>query len=676
MKRYAAALLIALAAAHVSAQTIYRKADVQYPQRDLAPLTILEESTPDLTVYVQEDGIAYTNIAGYTCTFRAAPTPTNSAWIVVTNSTLDTAAGSFLLPFEVADTATNTAGAAWWYTIIVTTDGNRTRYAGSGDLWITNSTVLNSTNILDMTVPLDLDAYIITGTLPWGNLPSGVASQEWVEAQGYVTNAIDVGTTNLTHYDTSEASASTLAATSAADRAYADTQDDSHSTADRQYTDQEVGDHADSQSAHHTRYTDVEAISAGASAGYISSTVINASNAVQDAVQTEHATNVLANVHGGELDPVASAEIATLTNDIANGATSYGWGDHSTNGYLSADAVGDAAYSNATDFVQIESDPIWGAVSNAITTNASNGNTAYGWGDHGGEGYLTAEADPLSLHTDGGGSVTGSITVIDAGKDMSTITIGGSETNHQGQLLLAADGGTVDVYHYIRDVDGTLRLMSATDVVWFNDADLAEIGTITADAIAANLAASTNLPLSGLAQSGATADQVPVWSGSAWTPQDQSGISGYVRTDGESVMTGDLNMGGFAVTSAADYTATGAVTGGSFALTGNRLAIPAATQIGTNATYAISYADGAYQVFGFSSTNDLTLTLTGPGAGYRAYSEATFTNYTYRAVTWPTNNATWINTEPTGAWARVGIDWVDVNGTVEAALINTTPTGE
>ena len=114
----------------------------------------------------------------------------------------------------------------------------------------------------------------------------------------------------------------------------------------------------------------------------------------------------------------------------------------------------------------------------------------------------------------------------------------------------------------------------------------------------------------------------------------------------------------------------------SYALSNNRLAIPAATDIGTNATYAISYADGAYQVFGFSSTNDLTLTLTGPGTGNRAYSEVTFTNYTYRAVTWPTNNATWVNTEPTGSWARVAIDWVDMNGTVEAALINTTPTGE
>ena len=39
-----------------------------------------------------------------------------------------------------------------------------------------------------------------------------------------------------------------------------------------------------------------------------------------------------------------------------------------------------------------ETDPIWSAVSNTISTQAANGNTAHGWGDHATSGYLTTLA--------------------------------------------------------------------------------------------------------------------------------------------------------------------------------------------------------------------------------------------------------------------------------------------
>ena len=67
--------------------------------------------------------------------------------------------------------------------------------------------------------------------------------------------------------------------------------------------------------------------------------------------------------------------------DISNWNTAFGWGDHSTAGYLTS---------------YTETDPIFsGHVASGITsTNISNWNTAFGWGDHSTAGYLTSEVDP------------------------------------------------------------------------------------------------------------------------------------------------------------------------------------------------------------------------------------------------------------------------------------------
>lgn len=81
-----------------------------------------------------------------------------------------------------------------------------------------------------------------------------------------------------------------------------------------------------------------------------------------------------------EADPVfgASAAASITSTDMANWAAAYGWGDHSTAGYLSA-----------------ETDPVYAASAAAgiTSTDTANWATAYGWGDHSTAGYITAEAD-------------------------------------------------------------------------------------------------------------------------------------------------------------------------------------------------------------------------------------------------------------------------------------------
>ncbi len=82
-----------------------------------------------------------------------------------------------------------------------------------------------------------------------------------------------------------------------------------------------------------------------------------------------------------ETDPIFVASVAaSITNtNITNWNTAFGWGDHSTEGYLTSVAIGDVT---------------------GFTDNSSNWNTAFGWGDHASGGYLTSESDPVFTASD------------------------------------------------------------------------------------------------------------------------------------------------------------------------------------------------------------------------------------------------------------------------------------
>lgn len=84
-------------------------------------------------------------------------------------------------------------------------------------------------------------------------------------------------------------------------------------------------------------------------------------------------------IEGGETDPIFSAsEAASITlNDKTNWSTAYSWGDHSAEGYLTS---------------YTETDPIFSAseAASITSTDTSNWNTAYGWGNHASAGYLTS----------------------------------------------------------------------------------------------------------------------------------------------------------------------------------------------------------------------------------------------------------------------------------------------
>ena len=140
-----------------------------------------------------------------------------------------------------------------------------------------------------------------------------------------------------------------------------------------------------------------------------------------------------------ETDPIFNASPAAniLQSNIDNWNTAYGWGDHSSAGYLTSIgsisshsdvtiatlqdgqllkySVANSAWENwnpnyLTSYT--ETDPVFAASpAGGITgTNIGNWNTAYNWGDHSTGGYLTAESDTLASVTGRGSSTTTDIT--------------------------------------------------------------------------------------------------------------------------------------------------------------------------------------------------------------------------------------------------------------------------
>src|SRR6056300_1122394 len=132
------------------------------------------------------------------------------------------------------------------------------------------------------------------------------------------------------------------------------------------------------------------------------------SNLVDSAPATLDTLNELAAALGDDPNfatTVTNSIGTTWTQDntkISNWDTAYSWGDHSTEGYL-------------TSFT--ETDPTVPAhVKSITTTEKTNWNTAYGWGDHSTAGYQSAST-ALTTSTTFGGDVSGTYNAIVVAND-------------------------------------------------------------------------------------------------------------------------------------------------------------------------------------------------------------------------------------------------------------------
>jgi hypothetical protein len=101
------------------------------------------------------------------------------------------------------------------------------------------------------------------------------------------------------------------------------------------------------------------------------------------------------------------------STQISHWDTAYGWGDHSTVGYL-------------TSFS--ETDPVFlaSAAAGIGSTNISNWNTAYNWGDHSTAGYISSITAGSGISVDEvGGQVT--IAATGAGSSTGDVTFSGNQ---------------------------------------------------------------------------------------------------------------------------------------------------------------------------------------------------------------------------------------------------------
>jgi len=126
--------------------------------------------------------------------------------------------------------------------------------------------------------------------------------------------------------------------------------------------------------------------------------------------ETSHADVLVDGDFGSQgimLRGVSSGNYSILTDNSANWNTAYGWGDHSTEGYLTsetshADVLVDGDFSSSGIMATNGS-----GTYSIVTNNSSNWNTAYGWGDHSVEGYLTSETSHADVLVDGDFSSAG-----------------------------------------------------------------------------------------------------------------------------------------------------------------------------------------------------------------------------------------------------------------------------
>ena len=100
-----------------------------------------------------------------------------------------------------------------------------------------------------------------------------------------------------------------------------------------------------------------------------------------------------------------SGSYSIVADNSANWDTAYGWGDHSTQGYLTSlgTAILDGDFGSAGLMTTNGS----GSYS-IVADNSANWNTAFGWGNHAGAGYITSVTAGTGLS---GGATSGAATV-------------------------------------------------------------------------------------------------------------------------------------------------------------------------------------------------------------------------------------------------------------------------
>ena len=160
MRKLLLSLLLAVPLMAFGQPTYDMTADVNYPDRKLQKLTFLQGATPKLRVYVEQKGSTYTNIGSDSMEFYYGSSGNASAFVIVTNSSVNTANGYFDFTFTAANLNTN---GSFWYTALLKDSGGGMYYSGDGNLELRKTTVTGSPGAISLTTPLDWDGFNYSG---------------------------------------------------------------------------------------------------------------------------------------------------------------------------------------------------------------------------------------------------------------------------------------------------------------------------------------------------------------------------------------------------------------------------------------------------------------------------------------------------------------------------------
>ena len=288
-----------------------------------------------------------------------------------------------------------------------------------------------------------------------------------------------------------------------------------------------------------------------------------------------------------------------VTDASANWNTAFGWGDHSTAGYLTtqtshADVLVDGDFSSAGIMATNGS-----GTYSIVTDNSSNWNTAFGWGNHASAGYLTgtlptlgndfvdsAEAAKIpetefSVTTANGGvyKFTGDGFPTQSGDNppiyftrgkkyvinnssysahpLYIKTVGGAGTGNQYTSGVSGQGTVKVTFEVPMDAPKKLFYQCSIHAAMQGEIFIAdpEYGPDSADVNTladARIAAASINDLSDVNTAGASSGQVLKWSGSAWTAQaDNAGSGGLANVvdDTTPQLGGNLDVNGSKIVS-------------------------------------------------------------------------------------------------------------------------------
>jgi hypothetical protein len=117
---------------------------------------MLQGATPEMRVYIEQNGATYTNIASDSLEFFYGTAPDATGFVIVTNSSVTAASGYFTLDFTAANLNTN---GSFFYTVLLKDAGGGMYWSGNGSLEIKKTTVTGSPSALSLTTPIDWSAF-------------------------------------------------------------------------------------------------------------------------------------------------------------------------------------------------------------------------------------------------------------------------------------------------------------------------------------------------------------------------------------------------------------------------------------------------------------------------------------------------------------------------------------